>query len=254
MDRGKMGTVTVVITAVILLTVFAFIAYAALRQNQAQIVLPEENLPSDVLAQEGENGNERIVTKVEITPETVQNVIATLERPGAYSRTVTITTFWSGGSGAVTAETYVSGSFARMDAALPDGQIRHVVRTDAQTYIWYNSETDVYTAETGAFSEDDELWIPTYEDLLAVETADIVEADYESYQDVDCIYAATAEDADGYSTRYWIAVDNGLLVAAQRMQNGETVYRMEGLSVNLGEFGRPLFVLPDGTDLYQEAT
>ena len=35
-----------------------------------------------------------------------------------------------------------------------------------------------------AFSEDDELWIPTYEDLLAVDPAEIIAADYETYQEV----------------------------------------------------------------------
>ena len=252
-DRGKMGTVTIVVTVMILLTVFILIAYASLRQNQTQIVLPGESDASDVLTPEEENENESVISKVEVTPATVQNVIATLTRPDAYTRTVTITTFWSGGDGSTVIDTYVSGTCARMDAALPGGQVRHIIRTEEKTYIWYNNESDVYTAATGAFSEDDELWIPTYEDLLAVDPAEIIAADYETYQEVDCIYAATAEDADGYSERYWVAVDNGLLVAAQRLQNGETIYRMEGLSVNVGEFGKDIFTLPDGTNVYAES-
>ena len=51
--------------------------------------------------------------------------------------------------------------------------------------------------------------------------------------DVRCIYVETAEDEWGYAQRYWVSVDTGLLVVAERLQKGETVYRMAALS------GRP---------------
>ena len=65
---------------------------------------------------------------------------------------------------------------------------------------------------------------------------------------MDCIYAETKEDENGYAERYWVSVDTGLLTAAQRLQNGEEVYRMERVAVSMGEPEAALFTLPDGTD------
>lgn len=247
MDKGKMGTVTIGVTVIILLTVFLFILYASFNQDRPQIVLPEESGYSDVTSPgSAENGTDS-VTRVEVTTETVQNVIATLNRPEAYLRTITITTCWSGGEGTVTVNSYVSGESVRMDTVLAGGQVRHTIRTAEKTYLWYNSERSVSVVNTGDFSADAEQWIPTYEDLLDMDRTRIAEAGYESYLELDCIYAVTAEDSHGYSERYWVSVDNGLLIAAERLQNGQTVYRMEGSNVTVGEPDAALFTLPDGT-------
>ena len=90
---------------------------------------------------------------------------------------------------------------------------------------------------------------PGVEDLIS----EVVTGDHgmtlheQAYQQVDCIYAETKEDENGYAERYWVSVDTGLLTAAQRLQNGEEVYRMEGVAVSMGEPEAALFTLPDGT-------
>lgn len=250
MDKGKMNSVTILITVIILLLVFVFIAYAAFNRDRPQIVLPDENAASGLLQSDdgGESGN--TVTKVEINPETVQRAIATLQRPEAYSRTLTITTYWSGGSGAVTVDTYAVAGYMRMDMSLPSGQTRHMIRTAGQAYVWYNSETSVFSGALGAFSEDEEQWIPTYEDLLQLEPERIAAASYEPYQEIDCIYAETTADEADYVERYWVSVESGLLVAAERLQDDAVVYRMEALTVTVGTPSAAHFTLPDGTVLY----
>ena len=50
--------------------------------------------------------------------------------------------------------------------------------------------------------------------------------------------------------RYWISVESGLLVAAERLQYEHTVYQMESLSVTVGEPPDSVFTLPDGTLLH----
>lgn len=254
MHKRKMGTVPVIATVIILVMVFLFLLYASLSHRQPQITLPSEP-DSAGLAVPGEGGTAGDpVARVEVTPETVQNVIATLERPEHYWRTLTITTYWSGGSGVTTVQAYVRGDLVRMDTNLPGGQVRHMVRAREKTYLWYNGERRYSTLQTGAFSEDDELWIPTYEDLLEEDSDRIAGAGYEPCLEVDCIYAATAEDEDGYSQRYWVAVDSGLLIAAERLQNGQTVYRMESPEVTVGEPEASFFMLPDGQSLLSEST
>ena len=77
----------------------------------------------------------------------------------------------------------------------------------------------------------------------------IVQADYRVVSDVRCIYAETAEDTWGYTQRYWVSVDTGLLVVAERLQKGETVYRMAALEADQTAPPAETFTLPDGTDL-----
>ncbi len=160
------------------------------------------------------------LTVVEVTPETVQAAIETLHRPEAYSRTVTVEYLWTGGSGTIELSTAVSAPWTRVDRTLPDGQVRHSITDGETTFIWYNGESEVYTGPAGAISADAEETIPTYEDVLALSPERIVQADYRVVSDVRCIYAETAEDAWGYAQRYWVSVDTGLLVVAERLQKG----------------------------------
>ena len=60
------------------------------------------NTPKVVLPSSSENGSPAASTQpyqaVEITPETVTAVVATLSRPDSYYRELTVETFWSGGA------------------------------------------------------------------------------------------------------------------------------------------------------------
>ena len=132
---------------------------------------------------------------------------------------------------------------------MADGQVRHAITNGESTYIWYNSEADVFSGPAGTISSDMEQAIPTYEDVLALPPERITQADYRMVSDVRCIYVETAEDDWGYIQRYWVSVDTGLLVVAERLQNGETVYRMAALAVDQTAPDEKLFTLPDGTEL-----
>ena len=57
------------------------------------------------------------------------------------------------------------------------------------------------------------------------------------------------EDPDGYTQRYWVGVETGLLVASERLLEGETIYRMASLTVDLSVPSADRFILPDGTVL-----
>lgn len=243
--ESKRSTAAITVTSILLLFVFLFLLYNSLSHTPPQINLPPENGSGTAAPSVSDAAAENAV-RVEVNTESVQRVIATLSRPDAYLRTVTLTTYWSGGSGKVTVNTFVNGDSARFDAHLPDGQVRHTLRTKAQTYIWYNNESAVHTMQTGAFSEDDDLWIPTYEDLLRVDPALLQDAGYGTHNDIDCIYASTRQDAQGYEQTYWIGVESGLLIAAERTQNGSAVYRMEASDMTVGIPSDDKFTLPDG--------
>ncbi len=78
----------------------------------------------------------------------------------------------------------------------------------------------MFSGPAGDISPDAEQAIPTYEDVLALPPEHIAQADYRMVSDVRCIYVETAEDDWGYTQRYWVSVDTGLLVVAERLQDG----------------------------------
>lgn len=190
-------------------------------------------------------GEDRL-TLLEITPETVQAAVATLERPEAYTRTFLVTRYWSSGSGTDTIQVAVRRPWTRVDRILPDGRIRHSLTDGADTWIWYDAELNAWRTPAGDIDADDEQHIPTYEDVLDLPPERIVRADYRVLSDENCIYVETEEE-DGRSGRYWISVETGLLSAAERLAGGETVYRMESLAVNWEDPDPLSFLLPDGT-------
>ena len=213
-------------------------ALHALRRT-AYIALPETEGPVSISGLEGG------LTLVTITPDTVQAAVATLSRPDSYFRAVTVTQYWAGGSGVCTAEVTVYAPWTRVDFLRGDGRIRHTLTDGADTYIWYDGEGAVFHAPAGDVTADDEQYIPTYEDVLRLPPDRITAADYRTYAGLNCIYVETAEDTD--AARYWISVDSGLLAAAERLTAGETVYRMEALSMEEWEPVPEVFTLPDGT-------
>ena len=77
-------------------------------------------------------------------------------------------------------------------------------------------------------------------------------ADYRAISGVNCIYVETAENADGYVERYWVGVDTGLLMAAERLVDEEPVYRMAALTVDMTAPTAADFTLPDGRILVSE--
>ena len=245
MDKRRLKFITwgfVLLTAVIV----ALMLMSNLRRS-SRVELPDTE--NDAQGSENVPTEGSALTVVEVRPETVQAAIETLHRPEAYSRTVTVEYLWTGGSGTIELSTAVSAPWTRVDRTLADGQVRHSITDGETTFIWYNGESEVYTGPAGAISADAEETIPTYEDVLALPQDHIVQADYRVVSDVRCIYAETAEDAWGYAQRYWVSVDTGLLVVAERLQKGETVYRMAALEADQTAPPAETFTLPDGTDL-----
>lgn len=246
MDKRRLNRITWGFVALTVLVVALMLA-SSLRRT-SHITLPESSTAADQLT-EDEDPNADMPTVVAVTPETVQAAVETLARPESYSRTVTVEQLWSGGSGTYEVTVTVSGGWTRTDRTLPDGRVRHAITDGETTYIWYNGETPVYTASAGEVTADNEQTIPTYEDILRLETADIVAADYRTISDVNCIYVETGETPEGYALRYWVSVDTGLLVAAEKLLSGETVYRMGALTVDQTAPDAAEFRLPDGTAL-----
>ena len=241
MDKRKLNWVTMAFVVLTVLVVGVMLSHTLRRSNH--IVLPDVLPPGS--EQQGQQPEGSALSVVEITPDTVQAAVATLARPEHYRRTVTVDQLWQGGSGSVTTDVAVLDGWTRMDRVLPDGQSRHTITDGEITFLWYNGGKDLLELPAGEFSADLEQSIPTYEDVLSLPVEDIVTSDFRDLSGVPCIYVETAEDQEGYALRYWVSVDSGLLVSAEKLLDGETIYRMGALELDSSEPPIETFRLPN---------
>ncbi|CDC71166.1 MULTISPECIES: hypothetical protein [environmental samples] len=244
MKRRKLSRAAVGFAGLIALVVVLMLANSLRPSPRIELPSQEEE---GVQSEESSSGDG--LTVVEIRPDTVQAAVATLERPETYQRELVVQQFWDNGSGTMENTVTVSGGWTRVDQTLARDRVRHSVTDGRMTYIWYNSQRTVYAAQAGEISADMEQAIPTYEDVLDLPVEEISAANYQTLSNMNCIYVETAADAYGYVLKYWVSVDSGLLVAAEKLLDGETVYRMWETSADLDPTIESEFTLPDGTDL-----
>ena len=218
MDKRRMNHITagfIVVMALVIAVMFGN------NLRPPHVVLPD---PSDTGEQTEEEGaGSGSLALVEVTPETVQTAIATLDRPAQYRRSITIEQFWDGGSGTYEVNVLAYGRWTRTDRTMPDGRARHTITNGETTYIWYDGDREAFSAPAAGISADNEQTIPTYEDVLELPVEAIAQADYRVISEVNCIYVETGELAGGIVLRYWVSVETGLLVASERLLEGETI-------------------------------
>ena len=248
MDKRRMNHITAIFIAVMVLVIA--VMFGNNLRRPPHVVLPETSDTEDGTDQE--DGGSGALALVEVNPQTVQTAIATLDRPDQYRRTITIEQFWDGGSGTYEVSVLVYGPWTRTDRTLADSRGRHTITDGEITYIWYDGDHSAYTAPAAGITADNEQTIPTYEDVLELPVESIAQADYRTISDVNCIYVETGELDGGVVLRYWVSVDTGLLAAAEKLVDGETVYRMGALSVDLSTPAAEELTLPDGTVLAPE--
>ena len=232
--------VTVLITAAAIAAIFLF----GKHDRDTRIILPQETAavgaaPDSVLPDAGREDN-----LIEVTPQTVQTVVATLERPGSYSRRLGIDMFWSGGSSSCTADVWVRTGEARI--ALSGSDTKNVLVTEDNVYIWYDTDEVFRTvrdsSESLFRSADAFNMIMTYEDVLALPKDSITEARYDDFEGEYCIFISAADG--GYENEYVISVGTGLLVHAVKKSGGETVYEMTAYETTLSAPDEAVFELP----------
>lgn len=242
MDKRKM-TYAIVGISVLLMLLVVLLAQRGLSESGG-IVLPAEQADAGDAGDAGTSGG---LDVVQITPDTVQPAINTLSRPVTYTRSQTVETFWSGGSGKSVSQVSVSGSRTRIDTPLADGSVRHMLVVGGSAAVWYDDETEwtVLTAEQ--FSADVAQRMLTYETVRDLPVSDIAEAGYQELDGASCVYVATREDEAGYASRYWVSVSSGLLKQAERYCGGELVYRFTAGETSLEAPAEESFLLPDGS-------
>ena len=158
---------------------------------------------------------------VEVTPETVQDVIASVSRYESYSRTLTITYTWGDENVSVlTAKVWEDSGWKRTALVLPSGIIENSIVGEGQLWLWYDDGSEIVPEKIfrGIAAEvNSDLFqrIPTYEDILLLEPSQITSAEYLDYNGQPSIYVEAENVELGYLYRYWISETNGLLMATE---------------------------------------
>ncbi len=249
--EDKKRTVMAVIIIVVVLAAVLYSFFLNLFSPTPSLVLPNPDATSSLDPVEQESGQPGGVV-VEVTPRTVQSLIASLERYDSYRRTVVSEYFSAGQSvGTVTAQVWADGGWVRTSATLSSGTVEHAVVGENTLWLWYDSGPDVYTGPAADRAADLIQRLPTYEDVLALDKRSITAAGYEERDGQPCVYV----EANGLLRsveRYWVSVNSGLLVAAETEKDGDVVYAMSSRDVvsPLDE-SSGVFTLPDGRILYR---
>ncbi|MDR0915688.1 MAG: hypothetical protein LBN02_00630 [Oscillospiraceae bacterium] len=204
-------------------------------------------LPSANPSPTATNPNGALVESVTITPENVREVVATLRRPESYSRNLLIENFWEPNGSAVYNLTVAvaRGSIRVRNAAAG----KTIIVRDGTVYIAYDGDPRTYTApisDAGLARELDEYaMIPTYEDILDLDTSQILSAELRADPATfEPLIVVTARRGDlGYVTEYTVSVSLGLLVRAETSDNGVVVSLMTGGGVDLAEPEAEVFYL-----------
>ncbi|MGN0968605.1 MAG: hypothetical protein ACI4O3_04985 [Oscillospiraceae bacterium] len=248
MERKKRTLFAVLIATIIVVAVFSSFAINLFHQEDYHVQLPDlsENTGPDQSGDSEAHGNQFI--RVEVTPETVQSVIATLSRPQSYYREIRIELWSDGGAAALTnAQVWVDGGWTRSDVTAPSGMVQHNLVGEETRWIWYDNDDAAVSVPANQAVSDLVQRVPTYEDVLALSPDEITDAGYEKYAKSDCIFVEVEQEELGSRERYWIAVSDGLLVAAERVKGDQTLYRMTVVSTESPAPLNSSFALPDGT-------
>ncbi len=244
MERNNRTILVLLIAIVIAVAVFSSFGLPLFAGPTATITLPTP-LPAET--EDPGNMEQMGGTRVEVTPDTVQSVIAVMDRLTSYSRTVTTTL--EGAS--ATAYVWVDGDWTRADMDFPSGLTAHTIVGEGRVWRWYDSGQNVLSWPADGASVDVEgQRIPTYEDVLELETDSITAAGYEEKSGEACVYVEVTVPELSQVERYWVSESTGLLWAAETEAGGELVYSMAANAPEAPVSSAASFQLPDGTVLH----
>jgi hypothetical protein len=190
------------------------------------------------------------VTRVEVTADNVRDVIRMLRRPESYSRDIMVESFWPGGNAVYNIGVTVMGGVTAMRSS-SGGAVKNIVVTDDKLYIWYGGDASPYVGARDSAGDarrtaDEYQMLITYEDILALDRGDIIDAGYVEYAGARRIFVEYSSGVLGYVTRCYISPELGLITAAEEYDGDALIYKMTAGACSVGEQGEQAFDLPGG--------
>lgn len=230
----SLSLVTVVIVVIVL-------------QWRSAVETPPISIPSPSVSPGGDSLNSGD-DLLEVNVDTVQALISFLERPDSYARKYTVTIYWEGGENSAEVTVYQkSGKFRMIETQR--GGTKNTLISDGTVYIWREGSSVVKTTsleDANAGLLDQYASLIVYEGLLELPKEDILDASHATYEGENCIYVEYLYK-EIYTRKLYISVEKNLLIAAEILENGKTVYLMEPDYTDLTAPGDDWFTPPPGS-------
>lgn len=214
------------------------------------ITLPEGSESTLIVSEGSHLLAEQTIDQIDINASNVQQVIASLKRPEAYSCSIVNTIYYTGGSSSLSCRRYARDGLLRTDILDSNKAVQSTLVRDGDTiYAWDRGDSSAYQGKQGDFSDDAAAMLPTYEDVLAydieIRSASRQDVDYEPCIRVEC-------EQDGYSCVYYVSASSGLLKTAS-FYSGDTLTRQVTIQdLHTDAPDKSLFALPNGKSLLGE--
>lgn len=236
------------IGAVVLVVTLFFSFYfstSAYRSDGTGIVLPSQSLTTPVVPGHTEQENIQILQEIMATPENVQAMIHTLQRPSSFSRTVENKLYYNGQSYTFTRRQYFKNNACRTDEISEGGAVqRSVLRYQDNVYAWESGSLDYYSGKSGAFTDESQAMLPTYEDVLALPVENILDAGLININYEPSIFVSA--QLGEYRNVYYISTVTGLLLSVDVFKGETLVRQCKVSSMKTGEVIGAYFLLPNG--------
>ncbi|HHU22911.1 MAG TPA: hypothetical protein GXZ52_05770 [Clostridiales bacterium] len=239
--KRKFPLIAVAVLAVAVLALLVSRYGRSIDSDTPAVVLPSavvgENMDQEPDDQEGS------AQKAEVTPKTVQAVLATLSRADSYSRSITVESFYEGGGSKTEVNVWVRGDSVRI-TEMGQGETKNILIVDNDVYIWHEDSSKHYVGSLSRGDADKYQHLLTYEDILTLDPDQITDAGYTEYGGESCIFAEYRAGTLGYIYRIYVSVKTGLLMGAESYDGNTVIYRMTSDIPDISTPPDEVFALP----------
>ena len=212
------------------------------RETRTEIALPIMSLP-DATGTEAVPNN---IDMLYVSEENIAEVVASLNRPAAYSRDIMVESFWDSGNNVYNFNVSVRDGVTALRTFF-NGTSKNIVITDECTYIWYTGDSvPIQVKNTNAAADDKYQMIITYEDIMALERSQIISAGFISDASGPGIFVRYVSGPFGYVTEVYVSIELGLITGAEQYDGETLIYRMSTGVCSLETPSDTGFVLPNG--------
>ncbi|NLT14841.1 MAG: hypothetical protein GXY05_10920 [Clostridiales bacterium] len=252
--RVRVITLTGVLVIALIIGFSLLINY--LSRDIREIPLPGAGASSsspETSGMQENNGLEHVV----VTKDNVQDVIATLDRPVSYTRSVRIEIMYEGGmTPPYEIRTSVNdGATAMKISGSGISANKNIVIAGSRIYIWYDGDKTPYvrpaeSPEDEKKSSDEYQMMMSYEDILKLDKSSITAASYMEYSGNGefCVYVQYVTELLHYKVKCYISVESGLLIHVEKYDGDMLIYKMTTSDFSRSEPALSAFELPDGTN------
>lgn len=220
------------------------IAIVAIRVWGGSVDTPSIVIPSPS-PEAGDSELGGSANRLEVSPETVRELLQHVDRSDVYSRGYQLFTYWDGGEAEARVNVWQKGELFRVKHN-QNNVIKNILISGSDVHYWYEGSKSVYSAslsDTGDDVLDDYARLITLEELMSLPDEDILRAGYDERDGESCIYVEYESDGNRVY-RLYVSVNNGLLISAEVLENDSLIYLLRSVITESSIPSDDIFLLP----------